>query len=325
MSNIFFLERKFPSANMILIKDQHSILIDTGFGSDANETVQLIQRAGVAPEQLNLVVNTHYHSDHVGGNHHLQKNYGVMIAAHKWDAHLINTCDTEACSAQWLDQIVEPYHVNKILSDYDEIDTGSRTIQVLHTPGHTLGHIALYDSREEVLICGDLFHQNDVGWLNVFREGVSSIHRSLESLDRLAKLPLRRAFPGHGPQIDNPLASIDGARKRLEKWLSQPEKVGWHACKRIFSFTLMMKNGLAKEEINDYLLQCGWFQDFSRYTFQLPPKDFIQVLLDEMIRSKAASWQNDRLVANAPYKAPQSDWLTKNIMPREWKCEDSLK
>ncbi|WP_312475019.1 MBL fold metallo-hydrolase, partial [Neobacillus sp.] len=42
-------------------------------------------------------VNTHYHSDHVGGNFHLQKNYGVTIAAHKWEADLINSCDPEAC------------------------------------------------------------------------------------------------------------------------------------------------------------------------------------------------------------------------------------
>ncbi|MCM3653636.1 MBL fold metallo-hydrolase [Metabacillus litoralis] len=70
-SSIIFFERKFPSANMILIKDQLPILIDTGFGSDAKE--QLIKEAGVSPEELHLIVNTHYHSDHFGGNYHLQK------------------------------------------------------------------------------------------------------------------------------------------------------------------------------------------------------------------------------------------------------------
>ena len=122
---------------MILIKDHLPILIDTGFGSDAKDTEQLIREAGVSPEELHLIVNTHYHSDHVGGNFHLQKNYGVMIAAHKWEADLINSCDPEACSAEWLDQPVEPYRVDTKLSDNDEINTGSRTLKVLHTPGHT--------------------------------------------------------------------------------------------------------------------------------------------------------------------------------------------
>ena len=237
-SNVFFFERKFPSANMILIKDQLPILIDTGFGSDVQETEDLMREVGVSPEELHLIVNTHYHSDHVGGNFHLQKNYGVPIAAHKWDANFINSRDPEACSAEWLDQPVEPYRVDTLLSDNDEIHTGSRTLKVLHTPGHTLGHIALYEPEQELLICGDLFHKNDIGWLNIFREGVSSIQRSLESLERLSTLKIQQAYSGHGPQIDNPLAAIDAARGRFEKWLESPEKVAWHACKRIFSFTL---------------------------------------------------------------------------------------
>lgn len=135
--SIIFFERKFPSANMILIKDKLPILIDTGFGSEAKDTEQLIKEAGVSPEELHLIVNTHYHSDHVGGNSYFQKNYDVTIAAHKWDADLINSCDPEACSAEWLDQPVEPYRVDKRLSDNDEIHTGSKTLKVIHTPGHT--------------------------------------------------------------------------------------------------------------------------------------------------------------------------------------------
>lgn len=323
-SSIIFFERKFPSANMILIKDQLPILIDTGFGSDAQETEQLIKEAGVSPEELHLIVNTHYHSDHVGGNFHFQKNYGIKIAAHKWDAHLINSSDPEACSAEWLDQPVEPYQVDLKLSDNNEIHTGSRTFQVLYTPGHTLGHISLYEPEEEVFICGDLFHKNDVGWLNIFREGVSSIQRSLESLDRVSTLRIKQAYSGHGPQIDDPLSSIDISRKRLEKWLKSPEKASWHACKRIFAFTLIMKNGLPKEEIDKYLLNCGWFQDFSRYAFRLQPEEFIQVLLDEMIRSGAVNWHKNHLIATAPYVAPKNEWMDKNIKPKDWEPQDFL-
>ncbi|MFC5603474.1 MBL fold metallo-hydrolase [Sporosarcina koreensis] len=317
-SNIIFFERKFPSANMILINDELPILIDTGFGSDATETEQLIQQAGVSPEDLHLIVNTHYHSDHVGGNYHFQKNYGVSTAAHKWDAELVNSRAAEACSAEWLDQPVEPYEVNRKLADNEEIQTGNRTLTVLHTPGHTLGHISLYDPTEQILIAGDLFHGNDIGWLNMFREGVSSIQRSLESLDRLSNLRIQKAFSGHGPEMENPHASIDLARTRLEKWLGAPEKVSWHACKRIFAFSLMLKDGLAKKDIDDYLLSCGWFNDFARFSFQLQPEEFTRILLDEMIRSEAAIWHDDRLVASAPYDAPDKKWMDKKCKPVNW-------
>jgi hydroxyacylglutathione hydrolase len=273
---------------------------------------------------MHLIVNTHYHSDHVGGNFHLQKNYGVTIAAHKWEADLINSCDSEACSAEWLDQPVEPYRVDMKLSDNDEIITGNRTLKVLHTPGHTSGHISLYEPEEEVLICGDLFHKNDIGWINIFRGGVTSVQRSMESLDRLSMLPMQKAYSGHGPLIDNPLAALDAARQRFEKWLSTPEKISWHACKRIFAYTLIIQNGLMKEEIANYLLKCGWFQDFARYSFELQPEEFVKPLLDEMVRSGAASWHSNRLIATTSYLAPQREWMDKNIKPKDWKPHDIL-
>ncbi|MCM3186048.1 MBL fold metallo-hydrolase [Priestia megaterium] len=323
-SHILFFERKFPSANIVLIQDQFPVLIDTGFGSDMNDTEQLIKGAGVSSEELHLIVNTHYHSDHVGGNFHFQNSFGTKIAAHKWEADLINSCDPEACSSEWLDQPVESYRVDIKLSDNDEIVTGNRTLKVLHTPGHTLGHISLYEPEEKILICGDLFQKNDIGWINIFREGVASVQRAMESLDRLSKLPMQKAYSGHGPLMENPIISLDSARKRFEKWLSTPEKISWHACKRIFAYALIIQNGLVKEEISNYLIKRGWFQDFARYSFQLQPEEFVEILLDEMVRSGAASWHNNRLMATTPYLAPQREWMNKNIKPKDWKNHDCL-
>lgn len=67
-------------------------------------------------------------------------------------------------------------------------------------------------------------------------------------------LRIGQAYSGHGPLIENPLATIDAARKGYEKWLTVPEKVSWHAIKRIFSFTLinkfLCKNQNEKEVLN---------------------------------------------------------------------------
>src|SRR5699024_10230217 len=97
--NIVFFDRKLPSANMVLIIYKKSTLVDTGFGSDIKETERFIEQAGVPLEGLQLIVNTHYHSDHVGGNHKLHKKYGTPIAAHRWDADLVNRQDVEVCSS----------------------------------------------------------------------------------------------------------------------------------------------------------------------------------------------------------------------------------
>ncbi|KIV57320.1 beta-lactamase [Aneurinibacillus migulanus] len=319
ISPIHFFQRTFPSANMILLHGKQPILVDTGFGSDISETEELLREARVKPENLSLIVNTHYHSDHVGGNYTFQTNYRIPIAAHCWEGEVINSRDQEACSAEWLDQPVEPYRVNRMLSDGDELDAGGVPVQVIHTPGHTLGHISLYAPDQQTLIVGDLFHQNDVGWINLFREGSGALQRSLISLDRLAALPICRAYSGHGPAIDDPVASIDNARRRLEKWLHTPEKVAWHGCKRIFAYALMILDGIPEEKIHEYLMTCGWFHDFSRHAFKTEPHRFVEPLLEEMIRSGAAVRADDgRLIAGAPYTSPGSEWSPTLPLPKQW-------
>lgn len=313
--SIQLLERPFPSANMVYIHGQKPVLFDTGFGSDFPTTEKLLLDIGLPV----LVVNSHYHCDHVGGNHGLQTKYGLPIATHRWEGQVINQRDPEACAAAWLNQPVEPYTVTQFLSDGDEIETGSVSIHVIHTPGHTSGHISLFEPVSKFLIAGDALHADDVAWMNVYREGIGAIYRMLETLDKLAALAPRQMCSGHSPVTDTPLLAIDRARRRYEKWIQEPQKVGWHACKRIFSYALMLSDGMTRDEIRDYLLASPWFQDYSRHTFHLEPEQFIQPLLEEMVRSGAAIWRDDKLYPNALYIPPPPRWTAQPTSPLVWK------
>jgi hydroxyacylglutathione hydrolase len=315
---LHFFERTFPSANIVLVRGPRPLLIDTGFGSDVQETECLSREAGIPPQSLSLIVNTHYHSDHIGGNSRLQQRYGLPIAAHRWDAALVNQRDREACGAEWLNQAVEPYQVNRPLSEGDEIDTGRIILQVLHTPGYTLGHISLYVPSEQVLFCGDVIHRDDVAWINTFLEGPDALQRAIMTLDRVARLPLRCVYSGHGPAMDQPLVAIDSARRRYEKWLNEPEKVAWHACKRIFAYALMIYNGLPADNVAPYLLEQVWFRDYAHHVFECNPADFIGPLIYEMLRSKAAAWQEGQLVALTPCRPLPSAWALGPTRPRDW-------
>lgn len=317
--NIIFFQRTFPSANMVLIKDRQTILVDTGYGSDINETKILIESEGIQLSDIDLIVNTHYHSDHVGGNHYFQKHYGIEIAAHHWEGQLVNRLDRETGASLYLDQAIEKYRVNHMLKEGDEINSGEESFRVIHTPGHTLGHISLYNEAKEILIVGDLFHSDDVGWLNIFREGVSAVNRSIESLEKLAKLNIQVAYSGHGAQLDNPQQVIERAIERFKRWANNQESIGWHACKRIYAFTLIIKNGMHKDKVEPYLLSCPWFHDYARHIFCVKPKDFIHELLHEMIRSEAAVWKGDKLMATAPYDPADPSWQGSHIRPTDWR------
>ena len=308
---------------MLLIRGERPLLVDTGFGSDTDETEQLIRAAGIPPQRLALIVNTHYHSDHVGGNHWLQMRYGVPIASHRWEAALINHRDPEAGSARWLDQPIAPYHVDRALSEGEEIDVGGVMLQVLHTPGHTLGHLALYEPAEQVLIAGDTVHAEDLGWIGCFREGVGALERAIETVERLLRLRVRFAFSGHGPAHQDFPKAARTAMRRYEQWVHAPEKMAWHACKRIFAYRLMLANGLPEAEVGPYLRHCQWFGDYSRGMFGQDPEAFLQPFLEELVRSGAAAWREGRLVALAPHQPPSAIWLAEQLPPGYWPPQDT--
>jgi len=317
-----FFRRKLPSANSVVLATSRPLLIDTGFGSDVDETLELLSQGGVEPARLQTVINTHSHCDHVGGNAVLQGRFGCRIAAHFIDADLVNRGDERACDGLYLVQPVEPYRVDVSLRDGDEIDAGDVTLQVIETPGHSAGQISLYAPAEKLLICGDAVHADDVAWIDIARSGTAAVEQSMASIEKLAALDVRWACSGHGRAMEDPPAAFAAALSRYEKWLTQPERIAWHACKRIFTYELMITGPQTSAACEAYLLGAPWFQAFARNVFESSPQDFIGPMIDEMLRSKAARWVDDRLTPTTPFQQPPADWKPEYGQPTDWPGRD---
>ncbi len=315
---VAFLQRPYPSANSVLLLGRRPVLVDTGFGADTPALLTWIATQGVDARDLALVLNTHSHSDHAGGNYALESEFGVPIAAQVDEAILVNTRDPDACRAAWLRQPVEPYQVTRQLQGGDTVGTGSTAWLVVGTPGHTAGHLSLYSADHGVLVLGDALHDADLGWLNPYREGADSLDRMAETIERLATLPARVGFSGHGPAIADLPAALDRARRRLAGWQSDPERIAWHACKRIFSHVLMLADGLMEAALAPTLLAAPWFCDHAEYAFGMTPDAFIPLLVAEMLRSGAAKWRDGRLSATAKHALPQPGWPFAPTNPADW-------
>jgi glyoxylase-like metal-dependent hydrolase (beta-lactamase superfamily II) len=250
-------------------------------------------------ETLAMVVNTHHHSDHVGGNHALQARHGTPVAAHALEAGAVNRGIPEACDSLWLRQDVAPYTVHRMLHDGDVLETGRTAWQVVHTPGHTAGHVSLFAPETGELVVGDVAHADDVAWIAPCHDGADALDRLLASIQRLASLRARIAFSGHGPPIIDPGATWSSARDRLMRWRGDPTRYAWHACKRIFAHALILTGGLPEADLKPYLLGCPWFCDHARLSFSQAPATFVAPLVAEMLRAGAAHWQGGCLVAAA--------------------------
>ncbi|HPX77218.1 MAG TPA: MBL fold metallo-hydrolase [Methanobacterium sp.] len=179
------------------------VLIDTGTGKNMDYILKSIQEAGVNLDDLSLIVNTHNHYDHVGGNQCLD----LKVAMHQEDAQAMENGDDIATAAIMFGESMGKMKVDWKLQEGDKI----HDFEVLHTPGHTRGGICLYDGK--TLISGDtVFTDGGFGRMDLG----GNVQDMRESLKRLSKLEVKYLLPGHGPCTDEGSKHIQLAYKILK-------------------------------------------------------------------------------------------------------------
>ena len=139
--------------------------------------IQALEARGVS---LDLILNTHHHHDHIGGNDALKERYGAVIIGPRADKHRIPDLDFE-------------------VGDGDVVRVGDQTATVIETPGHTRGHIAFWFQESAALFCGDTLFVLGCGRLF---EGTPE--QMWQSLTRLRALPDEtRIYCGHEYTLSN--------------------------------------------------------------------------------------------------------------------------
>jgi glyoxylase-like metal-dependent hydrolase (beta-lactamase superfamily II) len=149
-----------PMSHAFLIEDNGQLtLIDAGSRGGGAKVLQTIESLGFTPEALKQIVVTHYHHDHVSGLAELTDQTSAHVLVHAVDAPAVRGEETPP-SGGFLRPIFgriahygASFRVDGELRDGDIIEPAG--LQVIHTPGHTAGHIALYLRSARVLFTGD--------------------------------------------------------------------------------------------------------------------------------------------------------------------------
>ena len=185
-NNILFIPGYSMDCNCYLIDD---MLVDTGTGFNGEYLISQIEKHGVKKEDISLIVNTHCHFDHIGGNYLFED---AEIAVHKLDAISMKNKDDLGTSMNAFEN-QNNSRVDIELKDGDEVGG----FKVIHTPGHTRGGICLWDGVN--LISGDTVFSN--GGVGRFDIG-GDLNDLRESVFKLTKLDVVNLLPGHGPIVE---------------------------------------------------------------------------------------------------------------------------
>lgn len=293
-TEVVWQSRPFPNSNFLLLRGQRPSLVDTGFVAHSEQTAAL---AGEQSSRIDVVVNTHWHSDHVGANALFQST-GAEIAGSTVEARAIHRHDAGCCAAEYLDQPVPEYAVDRVLADGDRELLGDSEWEILTIPGHTPGHIALWNAEHRLAAVGDSVTAYDVGWVSIMNQGTRALDPAIASLRRLRDLGAKVLLPGHGPLVTDPEPAINKAISRLERQRENIDLAVDYGAKRILAFALMIHNGIVRTELESYLSQRAWVTD-SAATVGRDVDDFIRNLLDSMLASGAITLREGTVYAAA--------------------------
>ena len=144
--------RDWLSANNILLKspDGH-VLIDSGYGRHAPLTLALLRSGrGLGAEPLARLVNTHCHSDHMGGNAAIKAAYGCPIALPEGEAPLVERWDQKALLLDYADQTAERFASDEIIGTNTTHVWGGLEWRALAAPGHDMGALVFFNAYDPV-------------------------------------------------------------------------------------------------------------------------------------------------------------------------------
>lgn len=142
-----------------------------------------------------LAVNTHGHFDHTMGVEHLRRTYGIPFALSSKDRFLLDNAQTSGSVFGVKIGPMPPIDID--LADKEEIAFGETVLRVIPTPGHTPGHVSLYEPQSKTLFTGDTLFRESIGRTDLPGGDYSWIMRSI--LEKI--IPLGddvRVYPGHG-------------------------------------------------------------------------------------------------------------------------------
>lgn len=202
--SVLFTEEGFSKSNSLLIDDKICVMIDSGPGAVINE---------IRPERVDILLNSHCHLDHIWDNDRFVnaeisthpeemenlKDFRKIVPVVKWSKLMGGEPDiylNEILSVK--ESFRDEWRVDRTVNDGQVVSAGSTTIRILHTPGHTSGHLSFFIPEEDLLFCGDICLSKVGPW---YGDDVTPVDEFIRSIDMIIDMKPAKVVSGHNREI----------------------------------------------------------------------------------------------------------------------------
>jgi len=207
LKNLYYYpEKGMMDCNTYVIRDKLSLLIDPGLNDFLPELLRDLQRDGIDPKTINIIMNTHLHGDHCWGNEALKQASGAEILLHKVQKQLGDAAANQA--AKFFGVPSSQFSEDRVI-DEDRLSLGETELEIIPSPGHSPESICFYWRDAKVLICGDVIFNQNTGRVDLPGGSAEQLKKSIE---RLSKLDVEYLLPGHMDIV----TGTDNVRRNFE-------------------------------------------------------------------------------------------------------------
>jgi glyoxylase-like metal-dependent hydrolase (beta-lactamase superfamily II) len=296
--SIRVLERGWLSSNNIVLLDgDTATVVDSGYQTRAAQTVALVGEA-LAGRRLTRLINTHSHSDHIGGNAALQRAYGCTISVPSGMAEAVATWDEDALLLTTAEQVGERFSADLLVTAGDVLRMGGMEWKAYAAPGHDMDALVFHNPDRRILISGDALWRDGFGIL--FAEVLGSgdgIGATRRTLDDIARLPVDIVIPGHGPAFVEFDDALERAYGRLRAFEQDGARMARNAIRACFTFTLLDLRSMDLATLPQQLDQVPLYHAANTRFLGLTPQALADWLVGELERAGVARREGERLVA----------------------------
>ena len=187
----FYPEKGMLDCNTYVVKDDIGIIIDPGSAQFLPALIKDLQKDGIAPQDIDLIVNTHLHVDHCWANEAFKKLSKAKITLHPVQKRFYDVAVVETSRFFGLQPV--DFKEDSCLDSHG-LQTGGMEFELIPSPGHSPDSICFYCKKDKVLVCGDVVFDGNTGRVDLPGGNAAELTQSIEQLSRLE---IEYLLPGH--------------------------------------------------------------------------------------------------------------------------------